>query len=56
MIQSSRLHHWLPLPQVPTIWDEGLSLYSKPSSFLRDILMVVTRKFCVLQHYVFQGT
>jgi hypothetical protein len=43
-------------PRCPYIRDEVLSLYTKPSCCLRDMLMVVTRMFSVLQHYVFQGT
>jgi hypothetical protein len=39
-------------PRCPYTRDEVLSLYSKPRSCLRDMLMVVTRMFCVLQHYV----
>src|SRR5215212_8334694 len=52
----SRLHHWLPLPQVPIFWDEVLSLYQAEFLSTLATLRVLSRKFCALEHYVPHNT
>ena len=50
MIQSSRLHHWLPLPQVPILKDEVLCLYQAKYLPTLATLLVVTRRFSILEN------
>ena len=53
MIQSSRLHHWLPLPQVPILKGRSSEplLYAEVLS-TGDTLLALARKFCTPEHYV----
>ena len=56
MIQSSRLHHWLPLSQVPIyIRDEVLSLYQAEFLFAGHVNgggpnILCSRAQCILKN------
>src|ERR671910_1215687 len=62
LIQRSRLHHWLPLPQVPRFRTRVLSLYLSRALLVgRDVTdgnrkVLLPEAYCYLRHTKYHRT
>src|SRR5215203_6772803 len=56
VIQSSRLHHWLPLSQVPIYKGRSSEPLLSRVFVSKGIIVVMARRFCTPEHYVPQST